>query len=97
MDGRSFHRLTSVHNYSKPNDDRGLLLMDESAREVCVIIRNENYQMTSSQVMKNLGSEVLLSYGHRSIFMVCSQIVTPVVDSDEVSFVLRRNTTLFGL
>ena len=24
IDGRSFHRLTSVHEYEKPNDDRGL-------------------------------------------------------------------------
>ena len=51
VDGRSFHRLTSVHKYDKSNDDRGLALMNECAREV----------------MTNIGAEAVLAYGHRCV------------------------------
>ncbi|KLO17377.1 tRNAHis guanylyltransferase [Schizopora paradoxa] len=34
VDGHSFHRFTEVHNFAKPNDERGLRLMDHAARDV---------------------------------------------------------------
>ncbi|KAF2075439.1 hypothetical protein CYY_003268 [Polysphondylium violaceum] len=34
IDGRSFHKFTTKHEYSKPNDDRGLNLMNRCALEV---------------------------------------------------------------
>ncbi|KAK5583596.1 hypothetical protein RB653_005194 [Dictyostelium firmibasis] len=35
IDGRSFHKFTTKHDYAKPNDDRGLSLMNRAALEVC--------------------------------------------------------------
>ncbi|GAM22298.1 hypothetical protein SAMD00019534_054730 [Acytostelium subglobosum LB1] len=35
VDGRSFHKFTTKHEYQKPNDDRGLELMNRCALEVC--------------------------------------------------------------
>lgn len=34
IDGRNFHKFTSLHNYAKPNDDRGLQLMNKAAQYV---------------------------------------------------------------
>eukprot|EP01133_Synstelium_polycarpum_P012140 gene12140-14204_t len=35
IDGRGFHKFTQKHDYAKPNDDRGLSLMNRAALEVC--------------------------------------------------------------
>ncbi|KAA1467148.1 tRNAHis guanylyltransferase [Dentipellis sp. KUC8613] len=34
LDGHSFHRLSDVHEFVKPNDERALKLMDHAAREL---------------------------------------------------------------
>ncbi|KAJ3276110.1 tRNA-histidine guanylyltransferase 1-like [Terramyces sp. JEL0728] len=34
IDGHSFHRFTKTHNYKKPNDSRGISLMNACAMEV---------------------------------------------------------------
>ncbi|KZT54470.1 tRNAHis guanylyltransferase [Calocera cornea HHB12733] len=34
IDGRSFHRFTEAHGFDKPNDERGLRLMDRAAEGV---------------------------------------------------------------
>ncbi|KIP07646.1 hypothetical protein PHLGIDRAFT_70673 [Phlebiopsis gigantea 11061_1 CR5-6] len=34
LDGHGFHRLSQDHNFSKPNDERALRLMDHAARDV---------------------------------------------------------------
>ncbi|KAI9007786.1 tRNAHis guanylyltransferase-domain-containing protein [Hyaloraphidium curvatum] len=34
VDGRSFHRFTTLHGFAKPNDPRGLRLMVDAARHV---------------------------------------------------------------
>ncbi|KAH8118188.1 tRNAHis guanylyltransferase [Phellopilus nigrolimitatus] len=34
IDGHAFHRFTDVHGFAKPNDERGLRLMDAAARAV---------------------------------------------------------------
>ncbi|KAI5122736.1 hypothetical protein M0805_009821 [Coniferiporia weirii] len=34
VDGHAFHRFTDAHGFAKPNDERGLLLMDRAARAV---------------------------------------------------------------
>ncbi|THH07369.1 hypothetical protein EW145_g3419 [Phellinidium pouzarii] len=34
VDGHAFHRFTDTHTFAKPNDERGLLLMDHAARAV---------------------------------------------------------------
>uniref|UniRef100_A0A0B6ZC82 tRNA(His) guanylyltransferase n=2 Tax=Arion vulgaris TaxID=1028688 RepID=A0A0B6ZC82_9EUPU len=34
IDGKTFHKFTDVHNYEKPNDDRGLSLMTRAAQSV---------------------------------------------------------------
>ncbi|KYQ90762.1 tRNA-histidine guanylyltransferase 1 [Tieghemostelium lacteum] len=35
VDGRSFHKFTQKHEYQKPNDERGIQLMNRCAFEVC--------------------------------------------------------------
>lgn len=35
LDGRGFHRFTAMHNYEKPNDDKGIRLMNKCAE--CVM------------------------------------------------------------
>ncbi|OBZ72010.1 putative tRNA(His) guanylyltransferase [Grifola frondosa] len=34
VDGHAFHRLSEEHNFTKPNDERALQLMDHAARDV---------------------------------------------------------------
>ncbi|TFY62927.1 hypothetical protein EVG20_g6527 [Dentipellis fragilis] len=34
LDGHSFHRLSDVHSFQKPNDERALKLMDHAARDL---------------------------------------------------------------
>ncbi|GBE90143.1 tRNA(His) guanylyltransferase [Sparassis crispa] len=34
IDGHAFHRLSEEHNFTKPNDERALQLMDRAARDV---------------------------------------------------------------
>ncbi|EED81613.1 predicted protein [Postia placenta Mad-698-R] len=34
IDGHAFHRLSEVHKFAKPNDERALQLMDHAARDV---------------------------------------------------------------
>jgi tRNA(His) guanylyltransferase len=34
IDGRGFTEFTSLHNFEKPNDMRGLKLMNRAAKEV---------------------------------------------------------------
>lgn len=34
VDGHAFHRFTSLHDFQKPNDERGLRLMDAAAKAV---------------------------------------------------------------
>ncbi|KAI0749384.1 tRNAHis guanylyltransferase [Daedaleopsis nitida] len=34
IDGHAFHRLSDEHNFTKPNDERALQLMDHAARDV---------------------------------------------------------------
>ncbi|KAA1467192.1 tRNAHis guanylyltransferase [Dentipellis sp. KUC8613] len=34
LDGHSFHRLSDVHSFQKPSDERALKLMDHAAREL---------------------------------------------------------------
>ena len=63
IDGKSFHKFSTVHDFEKPNDINALNLMNACAKEV----------------MKEF-PDVLVSYGQ----------------SDEYSFVLRRDTGLYG-
>lgn len=63
IDGKGFTKFCEAHNYEKPNDARGVGLMNRAAQSVL-----ENF------------SEVWLAYGQ----------------SDEYSFVLRKNTTLYN-
>ena len=63
IDGKGFTKFTDTHGYEKPNDLRGLNLMNDCAR----------------QVMETF-PDVWLAYG----------------ESDEYSFVLRRNTKLYN-
>lgn len=63
IDGKGFHKFTTLHNYEKPNDKLGLTLMNICAEEV----------------MKKF-TEIWISYGQ----------------SDEFSFVLRKNTVFFN-
>jgi len=35
IDGRAFHKFSDVHAFEKPNDIRGLQLMNKCALEVC--------------------------------------------------------------
>jgi tRNA(His) guanylyltransferase len=52
VDGRCFHRLTSVHNYAKPNDDRGLALMNACAMAV----------------MEEFGRDIIMAFGDSDEF-----------------------------
>ncbi|KAB0798192.1 hypothetical protein PPYR_09242 [Photinus pyralis] len=61
IDGKNFHKYSSKHNFTKPNDARALNLMNRSA--FCVM---KEYK------------DIVLSYG----------------ESDEYSFVLRKETEL---
>lgn len=63
IDGKGFTKFTDAHNFIKPNDIRGLSLMNKSAEEV----------------LKTF-NEIWLAYGQ----------------SDEYSFVFKRNTTFFN-
>lgn len=63
IDGKGFHRFSDKHNFEKPNDNRGLSLMNRAA----------------IAVMKEF-KDIVLSYGQ----------------SDEYSFVLRKNTELYN-
>ena len=63
IDGKGFTRFTDLHDFEKPNDIKGISLMNSAAEEV----------------LKNF-SEIWIAYGQ----------------SDEYSFVLRRNTTFFN-
>ncbi|UYV81142.1 THG1L [Cordylochernes scorpioides] len=40
IDGKSFHKFTKLHDYIKPNDDRGLNLMTKSALSVMENIKD---------------------------------------------------------
>jgi tRNA(His) guanylyltransferase len=63
IDGHSFHNFTKDHNYAKPNDERGLNLMNHAAKTVM-----QEFQ------------DIIIAYG----------------ESDEYSFVFKRNTNLWG-
>jgi len=63
IDGKGFTKFTDLHNFEKPNDIRGLSLMNKAAEEVLKVF-----------------NEIWLAYGQ----------------SDEYSFVFRRNTTFFS-
>ncbi|KAJ1928484.1 tRNA-histidine guanylyltransferase 1-like [Tieghemiomyces parasiticus] len=63
IDGQSFHRFSSTHEFEKPNDSRSLHLMNRCATYVF------------DQV-----NDVCIAYG----------------ESDEYSFVLRRDTEYYG-
>ncbi|KZO99082.1 tRNAHis guanylyltransferase [Calocera viscosa TUFC12733] len=63
IDGRSFHRFTDAHVFEKPNDERGLRLMDKAAEGVMHELR-----------------DVVLAFG----------------ESDEFSFLLRKDSTLYS-
>lgn len=62
IDGRKFHTFTKAHGFERPNDLRGLRLMNRCAK----------------QVMRDLG-DIVIAIGH----------------SDEYSFVLKRDCTLW--
>lgn len=62
IDGKNFHKFSTKHNFSKPNDTRALSLMNHAA--VCVM---------------NEYKEITLAFG----------------ESDEYSFVFRKNTDLY--
>ncbi|EDO47952.1 predicted protein [Nematostella vectensis] len=63
VDGRNFHRFSDSHGFKKPNDPRGLGLMNKCAEAV----------------MTEFG-DIVICYGQ----------------SDEYSFVFRKNTTQFS-
>lgn len=52
LDGRCFHRFTSEHSFRKPNDTRGLSLMNRCAEDV----------------MREFGNDVVLAYGQSDEF-----------------------------
>eukprot|EP00727_Mastigamoeba_balamuthi_P014376 m51a1_g9563 putative probable trna guanylyltransferase (251) ;mRNA; f:907307-908330 len=63
VDGRAFHRFAAAHKYRRPNDERGIGLMNRCAE----------------RVMREF-PDIFVAYG----------------ESDEYSFVFRRNTTLYS-
>jgi len=63
IDGRGFTKFCEAHNYEKPNDIRGVSLMNRAA-----------------QAVMDYFQDIWLAYGQ----------------SDEYSFVLKKNTTLFN-
>eukprot|EP00871_Galdieria_phlegrea_P005899 jgi/Galph1/797/GphlegSOOS_G5556.1 len=63
VDGRSFTKFSEDHEFQKPNDERCLRLMEQSAAKVL-----ENFD------------DCILAYGQ----------------SDEFSFILRRDTNIFN-
>ena len=38
IDGKNFHKFASAHNFTKPNDDRGLGLMTKAAARVMQLL-----------------------------------------------------------
>eukprot|EP00128_Syssomonas_multiformis_P001814 Colp12_sorted_trinity150504_noHs@18769 len=63
IDGKGFHKFADAHEYQKPNDDRGLNLMNFCAQQTM-----------------NEFKDITMAYG----------------ESDEYSFILRKDTTLFN-
>ncbi|KAH9981910.1 Thg1 C terminal domain-containing protein [Russula compacta] len=63
IDGSSFHRFADTHRFAKPNDTRGLELMDHAA----VALMRQH-------------PDIILGFGQ----------------SDEYSFLLRKDTTLYN-
>lgn len=63
LDGKGFHNFTREHNFIKPNDVRGLNLMNKCAQKVM-----EQFV------------DAVIAYG----------------ESDEFSFVLRRESDLYS-
>ncbi|ELT89302.1 hypothetical protein CAPTEDRAFT_207176 [Capitella teleta] len=63
VDGKGFHKFSEKHNFTKPNDERALSLMNKSAERVM-----------------NDFSDVIIAYGQ----------------SDEYSFVFRKNTSAYN-
>jgi len=63
VDGRSFHKFSKEHEFTKPNDHQALMLMNKCAEEVI-----------------NEYPEIEIAYGM----------------SDEFSFILKKDTTLYG-
>lgn len=63
LDGRGFTKHCKAHSFQKPNDERGLHLMNAAA----------------AAVLQRF-TDIILAYGQ----------------SDEYSFVLRREATLFN-
>ncbi|KZT29782.1 tRNAHis guanylyltransferase [Neolentinus lepideus HHB14362 ss-1] len=61
IDGHGFHRFSTEHSFTRPNDERALKLMDQAAQSVM-----EEY------------SDIILAFGQ----------------SDEYSFLLRKDTKL---
>ncbi|CAG7824417.1 unnamed protein product, partial [Allacma fusca] len=59
IDGRGFHKLARLHEWKRPNDERGLKLMTRAAKSVMLEFR-----------------DIIMAYGQ----------------SDEYSFVFRRET-----
>lgn len=63
LDGKGFTKFTNAHGFEKPNDIRGIQLMNKAA-----------------QIVMQAFPEIWLAYG----------------ESDEFSFVLRKNSTLYN-
>nr|XP_023015557.1 probable tRNA(His) guanylyltransferase [Leptinotarsa decemlineata] len=63
VDGKSFHKFSTKHNFEKPNDSRALRLMNRAAATVM-----QEYK------------DISISYGN----------------SDEYSFVIRKDTSLYN-
>ena len=63
IDGKGFTKFTTLHGFEKPNDIRGIDLMNKAA-----------------QIVVQTFPEIWLAYG----------------ESDEYSFVLRKNSTLYN-
>ena len=63
IDGKGFTKFTTAHNFEKPNDHRGISLMNKAAL-----------------VVVNTFPEIWFAYGQ----------------SDEYSFILRKNSTLYN-
>ena len=86
IDGRSFHRFSETHGYTKPNDLRGLSLMNRCAKEVMNQFNDITISYGESDEYSFVFKRTTTQFSRRK-----SKLMTNIVSLFSSSFVFHWN------